>query len=1084
MELAKNKQKNLTHLYMYECNLPLNYLVILSLLITKIKTLHEFNSPISIIRKTTIEKDNLENELNSKSFNLSTAKQIAEDFDNILNDRFFDSCFNGNLPLGVIIEILISANYRLRHISIVNILLENDKKYIEKLLTEKTVIKTLNVREQKFEDDEKFLENILNFIDKNSSYLEYIEFGMCTLSKGIDCNSMSLIGMQNKLSLLHFFDINLNDTIASKICENLSKYCSKITKLTFSRCGLTSNIGTILGEAIGKQTKLVVLNLQNNQLGNKVGKCIFDNIKENCRNLTVMGFGNCSFTHEIGDCIAKCLENLENLQDIQFWDNNLQTSIGRDIFQAILNGNCRNITKIGFSNCGFTEEIGNVVGQVIGRQKNLSFLNFHKNPIGNEIGENIFENIYENCKYIEEMYFGTCNFTSDIGDCLSKAIGRQRLLKSMNFQNNPLGNDIGKNIFDCLNRNCHRLTVLGFGNCNFSNGIGNVLGDAVGKQNNLTEIQFWDNNLGDETGRNLFENIKLNCRNIKVMGFDSCGFTSAIGDCLCDAIGMQKSLIEIHLSNNSLGNKVGDNIFRNIINNKCTRLQIVNLINCGFDDKINGNMLGRAIGKQRNLCELGLCFNPLGSTIGKSLFKSISENCHNLTFIGLNGCNFNEEIGSLLPCAIGKQKQLKTISLSLNDFKDEIGRKIFENIERNCRNLTTVAFAKCGFTSQIGSIVGKAIGRQKYLENLLLRSDEIGDDVAREIFVNIRDNCTNITTLIMKDIGVTNRIETAIGEAISKQTNLLNIDLSSNPLTSTVGRNIFESIYKNCHLIYRMHFDDCCFNHEIGDIVGKMIGKLENLSTLWLEHNSLGGDVGRVMFENMKLSCKKLVEIYLSDCHLTSKVGNLLGESFGRQKYLSIILIKGNCLGNEVGRVLFQNLRDNCCHIKKMGLGKCNFTDEIGQVLPQAIGKQKYLQVLSLEHNQLGDEMGKSILKEIEENCENITEIYFSHCNFTSEIGFIIGKIIEKCKHLSVLSFRGNQLRNEIGRDIFQNIYKHCRYLKLINFEYCGFTVEIGDIINKAVMVQPNLKILKLHDPFYGESHEEFIKNVLKPISI
>ncbi|CAD5126334.1 unnamed protein product [Dimorphilus gyrociliatus] len=872
------------------------------------------------------------------------------------------------------------------------------------------------------------------------------------------------------LKQLYLWDNYIEDDVGEHLFHCIKETHHTITLLNIDNCGLTSNIGNILGDAIGQQHCLKELLLGNNQLEDTVGKNIFENIWKNCRKLTNIDCINCGFTSKIGDSIGNAIGCQKNLNELHLANNLFGDKVGRNIFHNIKN-NCEIIKLLRVFNCGFTHQIGSIIGDAIGKQTSLQFLDISENYLGDFVGKSIFTNIRWNCSKISKFGLGKCGFTADIHNSLATAIGQQSNLKSLLLWHNEIGDFIGKYIFQMIEKNCQKISDLKLDNCRFSFQIGSIISNAIGQQNELETLSLCNNDFRDDFGKNLFKKIYENCQKITCLTVGNCQFTSKIGKILSKAIYQQKNLEILDISNNKLQDSAGRELLKSL-EDSCTNLTKLDISNCGFTSAI-GLILGDAISQQTSLISLTIKNNPLGDIVGKHLFSSIAKNNNRIELLNFSNCEFTTDVGFVMAKAIGCLKNLKIFICQENNLGNYIGKHLFKKINENCRNIEKIDCNTCNFTSALGNVVGDAIGKQTYIKELSFWNNQLGDDVGRSIFTNIHKYCRNIKVLNFGNCQFTSAIGNIIGDAIGEQRDLNNLYIWNNDFGDDLGKYIFKNLQENCYNLTNLYIGYCGFTSNLGNVIGEMIGQQYNLQSLVMWENSVGDHVGEEIFNCIKQNCNQLSVINCELCNFTFQIGNCIGEAIAQQKYLQNFNIAKNFLQDDVGRNIFENMKENCYNISKLIFDHCGFTTDIGYILGDAIGQQSRLQELTFSNNQLGDTVGINLFHRLKENCFSITVLKFENCGFTANIGDFLGDLIGQQTYLSVLNIANNQFGNDVGKCLFQNIKKYCKNICEIQCNNCGFTSKIGNIIYDAIVCQKQLQYFHIwnHQFLYRIDH-------------
>ncbi|CAD5126857.1 DgyrCDS14885 [Dimorphilus gyrociliatus] len=894
---------------------------------------------------------------------------------------------------------------------------------------------------------------------------------------------------ENKKNLINLKSLDMGENCIQCVCiANFFEQVSQSSKYLYSLCLRKSRISS------------QVVNI----LSNSYNKWDERQVESKTENLQIVNlcwkFQSCEFELNSND-IDKLFNGMFYFKQLDISNinaalviKNLFKSKSLERIESLILRNChitpKELAELGFCNCDIESQVETLVGEAIGMQPELFHLDLSNNLLGTEIG-----------KIVQCIDLSNCGLGSDIGNVVGAAIGKQKGLTVLQLSNNPLGTEVGKNIFENIKGTCTKLACIDLSNCGLGSDIGNTAGKAIGKLSDLTVLQLSNNPLGTEVGKNIFENIKGTCTKLIQIAFDNCGFGSEIGSIVGEAIGKQTQLSLLYLQHNEIGTIVGKYIFENIKFN-CTKLSKIAFDNCGFDSAI-GPIVGEAIGKQTQLTELFLQDNKFGTIVGKHIFENIKFNCTHLSTICLNNCGLQSEIGPIVGEVIGKQTELTGISLTKNPIGTEVGIGIFENIKRNCTKLSSICLNNCGIESQIGLVIGEAIGKQKHLTALDLSNNPLGTEVGKNLIENLKANCTRLSEIYLNNCGFDSNIGPAIGEAIGKQKQLSVLDIGNNAVGSVVGRNIFENIKDNCKQLIKINLIKCDLESNIGEAIVEAIGKQKQLSQLnlsdnplvllllaksmrlkWLnlEGNKLGSEVGKSIFENIKLNCSDLSAISLASCELESNIGCVIGDAIGRQTNLTTLHLYNNSLGTEVGRHFFENIKLNCNGLTTINLASCAFESNIGCVIGDAIGKQKGLKWLNLEGNKLGSEVGKSIFENIKLNCSDLSTINLASCELESNIGCVIGDAIGKQTGLQWLKLENNKIGSEVGKSIFENIKLNCRYLITISFASCELESNIGCVIGDAIGKQRELTYLDISHNNWDQKLEDISLKILRKL--
>ncbi|CAD5126882.1 unnamed protein product [Dimorphilus gyrociliatus] len=934
---------------------------------------------------------------------------------------------------------------------------------ITDIINDDNCLEELSIKNIKYEFD--CAKDIFLSIENSCKSFYGLCFGNCYFPPELTAIFTASIIKQDRIKELYLWDNQLGNEGWKYVLMNLKNNCPILSTLDLTNCGISSDIGNVLGCALRKKRFMKELFLWDNQLEDDVGKHLFHCIKESHHTITILNIDNCGFTSNIGDILGDAIGQQYGLKELFCCNNHFEDKVGENIFENITK-NCRKMTVIDCKNCGFTSKIGNSIGNAIGCQKYLTELHIANNQLGDKVGRNIFHNINNNCEFIKYLRAFNCGFTHQIGRIIGDAIGKQTNLHSIDVSENYFGDVIGKSIFANIRWNCSKLTKFGFGKCGFTSKIDAIIVDAIGQQTNLKSLYFWHNEVGDVIGNRIFQSVQQNCQKLSLFKIQKCRFSFHVGKIVCDAIGQQNDLEVLSICDNDFGDDIGKDLLEKIYKN-CHKISCLTMGNCQFTSRI-GNILPKAICQQKNLEILDISDNIIEDSIGTELFKSLENSCINLTKLDISNCGFTSEIGIILSDAIGQQTSLTSLIIQDNLLGDTIGKYLFSIIAKNNKKLELLNFSNCDFTTDVGYIMAEAIGSLKNLKILHCQDNKLGNYVGKHIFKQINENCRNIEKLICSNCRFTSTIGDIVGDAIGKQTNIKELSFWLNLLGDDVGKSIFQNIQKYCRNIKVLNFGNCQFTSAIGNIIGDAISEQKDLNYLYIWNNDFGDHLGRYIFENLQANCYNLTHLNVGGCRLTSNMGSIIGEVIGQQYNLQKLVMWENSLGDNVGEEIFNHLKENCKEIVYINCRMCNFTFQIGNCIGEAIGQQKHVKNFNMAENNLEDDVGRNIFENIKENCYDISILKFDNCGFTTDIGNILGDAIGQQHRLRELTFSNNQLGDAVGINLFNKLRENCFNIKIFKFDNCGFTANIGNILGDLIGQQNNLQILHVANNQFG----------------
>ncbi|CAD5126351.1 unnamed protein product [Dimorphilus gyrociliatus] len=517
--------------------------------------------------------------------------------------------------------------------------------------------------------------DFLKIFQKSCSTLQDINLGCCIFSSDMSASLGIFLGNQTNLKLLNLFQTDISHQIGKTMFENISPTCCNIEDLNLDSGTLSSDMSILLGRFVGFQKNLRKLNLYETKVNCEIGKNIFENIPQSSSNIEELKSFN--FSIEMGNPLGKFIGYQTNLRHLNLNETDISGEIGKSIF-GNLPKSCTSIEKLQLDCCKFSLEMSTPLGRFIGNQTNMKHLSHYATNISNEIGNNIFKTIPNSCCNIEELQLDSCTFSIEMAALLGEFIGNQQNLRYLNLSEATIGGKIRKEMFEHISDFCCNIEELELDSCNFIIEMSIPLGIFIRHQRNLRKLSLFSANLSGEIGSNIFKYISQFCLNIEELNLRGCIFSIEMSFQLGYFIGNQTILSHLDISQTDVSGDVGQNIFESICQ-KCCNIDELNADHCQFSSEMSFPF-GKFIGNQVNLRKLNIFSTNLMGDIDKNIFEILSESCCNIEELNASCCCFSMEMSSSFGKFLKTQVNLKKVNLYNANMCDETRRIVFESL--------------------------------------------------------------------------------------------------------------------------------------------------------------------------------------------------------------------------------------------------------------------------------------------------------------------------------------------------------------------------------------------------------------------
>lgn len=233
------------------------------------------------------------------------------------------------------------------------------------------------------------------------------------------------------------------------------------------------------------------------------------------------------------------------------------------------------------------------------------------------------------------------------------------------------------------------------------------------------------------------------------------------------------------------------------------------------------------------------------------------------------------------------------------------------------------------------------MGNLDELQELSISQNNIGNYVARNLFLNLSRNCQNLKELYCFQCNFNSESDLGLDKLLNKSKNLTALNISDNALGNDIGKRIFNSLYENCNSIQELKFWNCGFSNGIAEHIAKFIASQTSLKQLSLSRNPIGDGFSK-LFDSIYETKSNLTVILFEKCNLTSKIGTHLLKALRKQIYLTTLSFNCNELGDVLGKSIFSTLAQHCILLKNLKCSNCSMSENTTEMLMNITNENEY----------------------------------------------------------------------------------------------------------------------------------------------
>ncbi|XP_078506370.1 ribonuclease inhibitor-like [Lissotriton helveticus] len=414
----------------------------------------------------------------------------------------------------------------------------------------------------------------------------------------------------------------LEDSGMEELCDGLRSPGCRIQILRFFMCNLTALSCTALSSVLSTSSYLQELDLSGNELGDLGVSRLCQGLKHQDCKLRKLDISEGSLTGVCCEDLSLVLTVNQSLVELILSQNALSDSGVQQLCEGLKHENCT-LRTIWLDTCSLTASCCPDVSSVLSTNRSLTELHLADNKLGDSGVKQIFTGLkHPDCR-IQKLWIWHCSMTDACCEDLASVLYASPSLTHLEMCGNEIGDDGVRKICEGLKDPGCKMQTVGIGSCSFTDACCAEIASVLSINHSLTEVDLSDNMVGDAGVTQLCEGFKHPDCTIPRLRMWMCSITGACCAALASVLGSTESLKELILSYNALGDIGLKHLCEGLKHPNC-RLEKLELIHCSFTSACSKD-LASAVSMNRSLLDLNLADNGLGDVAVRSLFDGLRQ---------------------------------------------------------------------------------------------------------------------------------------------------------------------------------------------------------------------------------------------------------------------------------------------------------------------------------------------------------------------------------------------------------------------------------------------------------------------------
>lgn len=422
-------------------------------------------------------------------------------------------------------------------------------------------------------------------------------------------------------------------------------------------CGVTEERCKDVGSALRDNTALTELSLSSNELGDAGTRLVLEGLQPTCK-IQKLSLQNCNVTEAGCAALASVLRSLPCLRELDLSYNQLGDAGLQLLCEGLLDPQCH-VERLQLEYSNLTAASCEALASVLRAKRELKELGLSNNDLGEDGARVLCQGLAASACPLESLRLEGCGLTAANCQDLCGIVAAKASLRELQLGNNQLGDAGIAALCPGLLGPGSRLKTLWLWECGFSAGGCRDLCRVLRAKESLKELSVAGNEVGDEGVRLLCESVgEPGCR-LESLWMKSCNLTAACCPHVGAMLARSRSLQELQMSNNKLGDAGMEALCQGLSQPGAT-LRMLSLGDCEVTDQ-GCTTLAALLLANRSLLELDLSNNCMSEEGVLKLAESAQQPSCPLEKLVLFDIYWKEETEDLLRAVEEKKPGLKFV---------------------------------------------------------------------------------------------------------------------------------------------------------------------------------------------------------------------------------------------------------------------------------------------------------------------------------------------------------------------------------------------------------------------------------------
>ncbi|KAM9657865.1 ribonuclease inhibitor isoform 2-T4 [Trichechus inunguis] len=446
------------------------------------------------------------------------------------------------------------------------------------------------------------------------------------------------------------------------------------------------------------------------------------------------------------------------------------------------------------------------------------------------------------------------------------------------------------------------------------------ISSALQANPSLTELSLHNSGLGDAGLRRLLQALQGPARKIRKLSLQNCSLTAAGCTALPGALRSLPSLLELHLSDNTL-DEAGLRLL-------CEGLR---------DPQCHLERVQPEVSGSSGVPGTPPCPRPVVWGPSSPAPPSCSLEYCRLTAAGCEP----------LATALRARPGLRGLVLSNNDLGEDGVRALCGGLLGARCPLETLRLASCGVTAANCKDLCSLVAAKDSLQELDLGENKLGDAGVATLCPGLLSPSSRLKTLWLWECDISAEGCREISRVLHAKESLKELSLAGNELGDQGARLLCKALREPGCRLESLWVKTCGLTHACCPDFSAMLAQNKSLLELQLSNNRLGDTGVQQLCQGLGQPGATLQMLCLGDCEVTDSGCTALASLLLSSRSLRELDLSNNCMGDPGVLQLVESLRQPGCALRQLLLYDIYLSEAVDNHLKALEDSKPSLRIIS-----------------------------------------------------------------------------------------------------------------------------------------